>query len=87
MPHHMTAILWLLCALGLLAPLLQYDVQGSNLIVDWAATGFVLQQNTTIAGAAGWTNAPGGVSHPIAIPLPASGNFFCRLKNGGGLGI
>jgi hypothetical protein len=60
------------------APLLQVGVTNNSVALNWAASGFVLQQNTNIANPAGWISVPGGTS-PLTLPLTNSGRLFFRL--------
>lgn len=62
------------------SPTLDFAVSGGKLTLSWAATGFVLQQNSQVASAAGWTNVVNGGVSPVVFPLPATGANFYRLK-------
>src|SRR6266851_7433205 len=48
------------------SPLITYTRQGAALRMEWAAAGFVLEQNTDLANPSGWMDVPGGdVGHVI----------------------
>jgi hypothetical protein len=60
------------------APQLKIGVTNNTLSLNWAASGFALQQSTNIANPSGWTNVPGG-TNPLSLPLTNSGSMFFRL--------
>jgi hypothetical protein len=62
------------------SPTLNFSVAAGKLTLSWTSSGFVLQQNTQVANAAGWTNVANGAVSPMVITLPAAGANFYRLK-------
>jgi Concanavalin A-like lectin/glucanases superfamily len=61
-------------------PILSFTEAGGKLTLTWLPTGFVLQQNSQVANAAGWTNVANGAVSPVVITLPPAGANFYRLK-------
>jgi hypothetical protein len=63
-----------------IAPTLSFRVASGGLTLSWSQTGFVLQQNSNLTNAVGWTNVANGDVSPVVIPLPPTGTSFYRLK-------
>jgi len=47
--------------------------------IEWAATGFVLQENSNATNPSGWTDMPAGNASPVVLPWAAGQKFF-RLR-------
>ncbi|MCL5098411.1 MAG: hypothetical protein M1608_12960, partial [Candidatus Omnitrophica bacterium] len=58
---------------------LSFSQSGTQLTLSWTASGFVLQENTSLTNPAGWTDVSGGSTSPVAVNL-GSGAKFYRLK-------
>jgi hypothetical protein len=63
-----------------IAPDLSIARSGSDIVLSWDGTGYILQQNGDVGDAAGWGDIGGATSSPVTLPLPGSGNKFYRLK-------
>ena len=46
-----------------------------NVILSWAGTGYVLQQNSSLSPA-GWTNVPDGSNGPVSVAIGTGAQFF-----------
>ena len=60
-----------------LGPWLTFTRAGNQLTLSWNQTGFVLQENSNLSNAAGWSNTAGGSSGPVTVTI--SGVKFYRL--------
>jgi hypothetical protein len=58
---------------------LQISKTGNQISISWSETGFVLEENSDVSNATGWTAVAGGGTSPVTITVPASGNKFYRL--------
>jgi hypothetical protein len=63
-----------------MAPELRIVVSGTDLILSWAGTGYILQQNSNLGNPIGWADISGATNSPVTNSLPGSGNNFFRLK-------
>src|SRR5262245_30855057 len=61
------------------SPVITYTIQAGALRLEWAGTGFVLQQNTDLVDPSGWMDVPAGNASPVMIN-PGQGQEFFRLK-------
>ena len=52
----------------------------NNIILTWSGAGFVLQESTTPAAPASWTNVPNSPASPATLPI-TSGTHFYRLRS------
>lgn len=62
-------------------PRLAMARSATQLTLSWTRTGFVLQENSNLANAAGWSDVTGGSTSPVTLTLPASGHNFYRLRS------
>ncbi len=60
-----------------LGPSLTFSRAGNQLTLSWNQSGFVLQENSSLSNAAGWSNTAGGSSGPVTVTI--SGVKFYRL--------
>ena len=63
-----------------LPPALSYTRQGNQLTITWTASGYILQQNSSLSSPAGWVDIPGATTGTTTITIPATGQNFYRLK-------
>jgi hypothetical protein len=62
-----------------LGPLLSFSRSGNQLTLSWSLAGFVLQENSNLNNAAGWSNVTGGSSSPITVTMSSVTNKYYRL--------
>jgi len=60
-------------------PTITFTKVGNQLTLSWSGTGFVLQSNSSLSNAAGWSNVPNGSSSPVTVTISSGGNSFFRL--------
>jgi hypothetical protein len=60
-----------------LGPSISFSRTGNQLTLSWPVTGFVLQENSNLSNAAGWSNVTGGTSSPVTVTI--SGVKYYRL--------
>ena len=58
---------------------LDHSRNGNQLILSWVTPGFVLQENSDLTNAAGWTDLTGGGASPVSVTMDTGTKFF-RLK-------
>jgi len=59
-------------------PTLEYTVSGAQLTLTWQGSGFTLQENSSVANAAGWSAVPGAGPNSATVTV-GTGNRFFRL--------
>ena len=57
-------------------PKISFTRSGNQLTLSWQGTGFVLQENSSLASPAGWSNVTGGSVSPVTVTISSSGNRF-----------
>jgi hypothetical protein len=62
------------------AAILNFSRSGNQLTLSWTASGFVLQENSNLQNAAGWSNVPGGNVSPVIITMNAAPKFYRLIK-------
>lgn len=60
-------------------PVLSINREAATVVLRWTGEGFTLQENASVANAAGWVNVPG--TSPVTRPIGATGARFYRLTN------
>jgi hypothetical protein len=60
-------------------PTLSIARSGSQVIVSWVGTGYILQQNATLNNPAGWADVAGATVSPIALDV-GPGTKYYRLR-------
>ena len=61
------------------AAILNFSRTGDQLTLSWTASGFVLQENSSLSNSAGWTDVVGGGTSPVTVTMDAAPKFY-RLK-------
>lgn len=59
-------------------PTLTIGRQGSQLVLQWSGTGFILQANADVAQTGGWADVPGATTSPVTVN-PTGASRFYRL--------
>jgi hypothetical protein len=62
------------------AAILNFSRSGNQLTLSWTASGFVLQENSSVTNAAGWSNVSGGNTSPVIINMNAAPKFYRLIK-------
>jgi len=62
------------------AAVLSFSRNGNQLTLSWTAPGFVLQENSNLSNAAGWSNTPGGSTSPVPVTMNAAPKFYRLIK-------
>lgn len=52
----------------------------THVLITWTGDGFILQSNSDVTHAAGWTDVPGATTGSATINLAPTGNQFFRLR-------
>ncbi|MGN6386958.1 MAG: LamG-like jellyroll fold domain-containing protein, partial [Verrucomicrobiota bacterium] len=61
------------------APALSINLSGNELVINWSATGYVLQSSTDLATPNSWTGVQNGGVAPVRVPVNAASAQFFRL--------
>lgn len=60
-------------------PTLTYSVAAGQLTLNWTGEGFVLEENTDLGNASGWTTVSGAGANSATLPMSGTAKFF-RLR-------
>jgi len=58
---------------------LAFTRSANELNLSWAQGGYVLQENSDLTKADGWTDTQGGGASPVTVPIANAGGKFYRL--------
>jgi len=61
-------------------PTLNIARSGSQVIITWVGTGYILQQNASLSNSAGWGDVSGATVSPITLDVIPGTKYYRLLK-------